>query len=311
MARILKTGLRDLYDAAITKAWIQGYGEPEHEFEQIYNVENTEYEDVRGSYATPFGQWRQKSFGGELTYDSISQGFDVTITPYEYELGFTIERATVDDDRHNILGAQLATALAQSGRETVETLAASLFNSATSTTFASPWQSGGDAVALLATDHDIVTGGHYANTPSSTCDISIAALQASQIRLAKMQNSRGGKWPMKGTQVVVPSDSMYLVNEILGDTNLPYTANSTPNLLKRELTPLVWSRLTDTDCWFVLTPKAKIPGAKGHMLTCIWRKRPEFDRDNEWSTGDRRYKGYMRLGFGAWDFRGIDGSLGV
>ena len=36
--RILKTAVRDLYDRNIQRQWIQGYGEPEHQFEQIYSA---------------------------------------------------------------------------------------------------------------------------------------------------------------------------------------------------------------------------------------------------------------------------------
>jgi len=51
-------------------------------------------------------------------------------------------------------------------------------------------------------------------------------------------------------------------------------------------------------------------GSKGIATVMFWRVRPEFDRDNVFDSGDRRYKGRMRLSFGRWDWRGWYGSTG-
>ncbi len=313
--RITKATLTDLYDRNIKNQWIQGYGEPDHEFEQIYRTMNITTEDTRFSYISGFGQWQVKNSTGTVPFDSIYQGYDSTCTPYTYWLAYTIDQETVEDDPQGLLGGQLATALAQSGRETLETLAATPFNASTSTSYCSPWQTGSsasspDGVALLATNHPILSGGTYANCPSSHVDLSVASLQAARTRMEKMQGARGQRWTMEATTLVVPTDSRWLMEEILGSDKLPYTADNTPNVVKKGLTGVVWSRLTDSDCWFLLAQKAGGLGQKGHMATCVMRIPPQFDRDNVFETGDRRYKGRMRVGFAIPDFRGIDGSIG-
>jgi len=308
--RITKAGLQDLYDARIKSMWIQGYGEPDHEYEQVYNPMDITTEYTAKSYISGFGTWANKQMGENITFDSIYQGFDVQVTPYTYALAYTIEQETVEDDLQGLLGGQLAQALAQSGRETLEILAASPFNNATSTTYASPWQSGGDGKALLATDHPILSGGSYANCPSVHVDLSIASLQAARIRMGKCQGARGQQWKMDASTLVFPIDSRYLAAEILNSDKMPYTADNTPNEVRKGLTGVEWSRLTDSDCWFLLAKKAGGMGQKGHMLTAVTRIAPEFDRDNVFESGDRRYKGRMRVGFGAWDWRGVDGSTG-
>jgi hypothetical protein len=128
--------------------------------------------------------------------------------------------------------------------------------------------------------------------------------------MAKLVNARGLQWGMDAKLLVVPTDSKWLMLEILGSDKLPYTADNTPNVVIQGLTGFVWSKLTDTDCWFILSDKAKTVGAKGHMAKCIMRLQPEFDRQNEFLSGDRQYKGRMRVGFGFPDCRGIDGSTG-
>jgi hypothetical protein len=243
----------------------------------------------------------------------VTDSYDVTITPYTYWMGFTIDQETYEDDPTGLLSGDLATALAQAGRETLEYLMAGPFNapySASAGTTFTPWMSGGDGRTLLSLVHPIVTGGVYANTPATQIGLSIAALEASWLRLAKMQNARGLPWPMKGSRLVTTPDNKFLVDEILGSTNAPFTANNQLNAVKNLYDPFLWSYLTSTGAWFVMAPKAGGVAKKGHQILCIMRISPEFERDNVFENGDRRYKGRFRVGAGYPDWRGVDGSLG-
>jgi hypothetical protein len=128
-----------------------------------------------------------------------------------------------------------------------------------------------------------------------------------------MQNARGGLWPMEAKTLVVPTDSRWLAAELIGagSEKMPYSADNTVNAVREGLSTVVWSRLTDEDCWFLLSAKAGSEGQKGHMLRCVMRLAPQFDRDNVFDSGDRRYKGRFRAGFGLPDWRGIDGCVGA
>ncbi len=310
-SRILKANFADAYDLRIQTQWMQGYGEPEHEFQQVYATKNITNQDTRFSHVTPFGRWSRKdSTSDTIPYDTIYQGYDVTITPYTYWMGFTIDQETWEDDPTGILSGDLATALAQAGRETLEYLMAVPFEAPTAAPSFAPWMPGGDGVALLSLLHPIVTGGVYANTPATQIGLSIAALEASWLRLAKMQNSRGLPWPMKGARLVHAPDNKFLVDEIFGSTNAPFTANNQINAVKNLYEPFQWSNLTSTGAWFVMAAKAGGVAKKGHQILCIMRISPEFERDNVFESGDRRYKGRFRVGAGYPDWRGVDGSLG-
>lgn len=308
--RILKTTTPDRFDRNIKTQWMQGYGEPEHEFEKIYEVMTSQVQDERFSYVTPLGRWQQKDYGSNVVFDNIHQGYDTTCTPATYKNGFTIEEEDAEDDPQGSLASDLAASLGHGGRDTLEYLAAVPFNNSTATTYASPWQSGGDGAALLSTAHLVPAGGYYANCPSSHVDLSVASLQAARTRMEKLVNSRGLLWRMEAKTLVVPTDSRWIVAEILGSDKVPYTADNTPNVVRQGLTEFVWSRLTDTDSWFLLAAKATSKSAKGHMAKCVMRIRPEFGRNNEFLSGDRQYKGRMRVGFVFPDARGIDGSTG-
>jgi len=313
--RIQKASFADSYDRRIVGRWMQGYGEPTHEFEDYYNVESINEQDKRWSCISGLGTWVLKPIGENITYDGIFQGYDTTITPATYASGFTLEYETWKDDLSGIIGSQTADSLAQMGRETVEILMAQPFNagiaSVAATTAFAPWMSGGDSKYMLATDHPVLSGGTWANTPSSQCDLSVTSLQAAKVRGMKMVGARGQQYQLKYDTLVVPIDGEQTAREILGSPTLPYLNTQTPNTLHNGMTIKVWSRLTDTDSWFVNAGKSSKIGGKGIDTVAIWREKPWFDRDNVFDNGDRRYKGQFRLGAGCINSgNGWDGSTG-
>lgn len=313
VTRILKSGAPDLYDARIKIAYSQGWDPSDPVWKQLYSTINLTTEDVRSTYISGLGQWQKKEFGENVGYDGIYQGYDVTITPATYALAFTIEEETVEDEPHGLLGQDLSRNLAAMGQYTMDVLAASLFNngfgSATTT-----WQTGGDSQYFFDTDHPILSGGVYPNNPTAECDFSVAALQASLTRLAKTQGPRGEIQALKGELVLTSTDNRWLVEEILGSPTIPYIASNTPNVARLGLKSVFWSQLTDADMWAVRAKMAPMangrPSGPGATTVFAMRRQPTFDRDNVFDSGDRRYKGSMRLGFGWLDWRGWDGSSG-
>ena len=304
--RVLKAQLRDLYDMRIGKAYIQGYGEYPSEYEPMFNIESTEREDERQSFISTLGLWVQKQAGSGdgLTFDSVYQGDDTTITPYTYALGVTIEQETWEDDPHGLV-EKIGTSLGQTGRLTSEYLAASVFNDGFAATTAAPWMSGGDSQYLFDTDHPIQGGGTYANKPSTAIGLSLAALQAADLNFRKMVNARGLPWPMKPRELIIPPDLKFLAWELLHGENIPYTADNTGNALQGMYTVREWVFLNDSNNWFLSAGKS---ADRGIQTVALWRVKPEFDRDNQFETGDRRYKGRFRQGFGYWSWPGLYGS---
>lgn len=309
--RILKPQLSDLYDRSIKYAWMQGLGQTESQYEPFFISETTQRQDEASTYVSGLGMWPQSpQLGAPLTYDGIYQGFDTRITPYTYKLGVQIEEETVEDDLTGILGGKIAASLAETGRYTVEYLAASVFNRAFADTAASPWMSGGDGTTLFSTAHPILAGGVYPNRPSAGTDLSVTSLQLCINRLKKMQSAAGLLTPYPAKMLVVPTELERTAREILESDKLPYSGDNTTNVLRNRLELYVWDYLTDSNAFFVGSGKATL-GGTGFTTVCLWRVKPEFDRDNHFQTGDRLYKGRFRVGFGYWDWRGWDGSPGA
>jgi len=117
---------------------------------------------------------------------------------------------------------------------------------------------------------------------------------------------------MEAAMLVVPIESRWLMASILQSDRVPFSADNTPNVVREGLTGVVWTHLNiGSGAWFLFAKKSATDGGKGHMAKCIMRISPEFDRQNEFLSGDRQYKGRMRVGFGFPDARGIDGSTGA
>ncbi len=308
---IQKAGFSDAYDARIKNQWRMTFQAADVEYDQFYKVRSIETQDTRFSYQSGFGSYTETGEGEGITYDTIYQGYDTTLTPYQYTSGFQITEIAVEDDPSGLLqGAALAAAHAEAAAETVEELAVLPLNNITSTTYASPWQSGGDGVALLATTHPILSGGVYANKPSVDVDLSVANLQASQTRLERVQNARGKVRAFKGTTLFCHPNQRWLVRQILETPNMPFGTDNTKNVIREGITPVFLSKMSDTDMWLLCAKKAATLGQRGHSATCIWRVRPTFARDNVFENGNRLYKGRFRIAFGFPDWRGIDGSTG-
>jgi len=308
---IQKAAFGDVYDARIKKQFLLSYGPPENEFEKFYRTEDISEQDIRYSYQSGFGLWNRKADLELVTYDTVYQGYDTTITPWEYASGFQIGQQAYEDDKTGLLQG-LVGPFAESARDTLEYLGVAPFINATSTTAFSPYMSGGDGVALLSTLHPIPAGGVFANTPASGTDLSIAAVSAGRIAMMKTPNARGLRRGVDATTLVVPIDSYYLAKELFGQgaDNMPYTADNTANVVKEGLEIVRWTGLTDTNAWFLMAKKAAQLGMKGHCLTYVNRIGVEFDRSGTFDSGARLYKGRFRVGFGYPDPRGIYGSLG-
>jgi hypothetical protein len=84
------------------------------------------------------------------------------------------------------------------------------------------------------------------------------------------------------------------------------TANRADNWMKTQnLRVVVWSKLTDSDAWFLLTDKSQAG------LVFYDRNNLETDSDRDFKTKDFMYSVYTRFSVGWTDWRGIFGTPGA
>ena len=285
------------------KAWYgKEYSEfkPEHPalFEQNSSDRNFE-EDVGVS---SFGLAVTKNEGAAITYDTERQAFTTRYTHVVYALGFAISREVYEDDQYDVVGQRKAQGLAFSMRQTKEIVAANVYNNA----FTSGY-TGGDGSILAVSSHPNLAGGTWSNVPSSSVDISEAALEQAVIDIAGWTNDRGLKIAVLPKSLIIPVNLWFDVTRILKADKQPNDLNNNPNAMRMlGLVPevVVNHYLTDTDAWFLRT---NVKNGMKHFER--WADR--FEMDNDFDTENAKFKAISRYSFGWTDPRGMYASAGA
>jgi len=285
------------------KAWYgKEYSEfkPEHPalFEQNSSDRNFE-EDVGVS---SFGLAVTKNEGAAITYDTERQAFTTRYTHVVYALGFAISREVYEDDQYDVVGQRKAQGLAFSMRQTKEIVAANVYNNA----FTSGY-TGGDGSILAVSSHPNLAGGTWSNVPSSSVDISEAALEQAVIDIAGWTNDRGLKIAVLPKSLIIPVNLWFDVTRILKADKQPNDLNNNPNAMRMlGLVPevVVNHYLTDTDAWFLRT---NVKNGMKHFER--WADR--FEMDNDFDTENAKFKAISRYSFGWTDPRGLYASPGA
>lgn len=270
------------------------------QFERFFNMKTSKKQKETDSSVSGFGVFSAKNEGSSISYEDPLQGYDVSYTHITYAKGFRVTEEMYDDDLYGAM-EKMAVALGMSARQTVEIEAAKIFNYGFATTIFT----GGDAKALFATDHPLTGGGTYQNKPTTDADLSMTSLQAAIQNMEDCTDDKGLLLAIKPKLLVVPSELKWTARELLGSDQKPYTANNEINALMDEgLTYSVWNYLTDSDAWFLLADKSE------HNLKFFWRKQFVSEDEDDFDTGDHKFKGTMRFKCGFSDWRGAYGTSG-
>lgn len=250
-----------------------------------------------------FGLLSVKPEGSAINYDTEIQGFITRYTHTVYASGFIITREMFEDDQYDVVGERRSKALAMSVRQTQETVAANVYNRAFTTGY-----NGGDGVTLLNTAHPNAVGGTWSNTPSTSVNISEAALEQACIDISRFTNDRGLKIQVTPRSIIIPPEQMFTVERILKSQYRVGTANNDINALmsmgKFPEGVKVNHYLTSTTAWFVRT---NAPDGMKHFV----RWEPTFAEDNDFDTSNAKFKAEYRDSFGWTDPRALYGSAGV
>lgn len=282
---------------------------------QIYDAHPTEYTDLyemRGSsrayeqdvQVTGFGLAPVKSQGGPVTYDSEMQGFVTTYAHIAYSLGYIVTKEELEDNQYKEVSQRRAKANAFSCQQTVENVAAFLYNNA----FSSTYFTTSDGLPLISTAHLNATGGTFSNQLSTAADLSEASIEDLTIQIMGATQDRGLRISVMPESLHISPSEWYNANRILKSVLQNNTANNAINVLKATNAFPKGIKLnhyfTDADAWFIRT---NIPNG----MTFFWRNKPQFDQDNDFDTKNAKAATYMRFSVGCTDPRGIYGSPGA
>jgi len=304
MAGVINTGSHPkLLWPGIHAIWGQIYNEHAKEYGDLYNELDSDKAYEQDVEVTGFGLAPVKAQGAPTQYDSEIQGIVTTYTHVAYSLGYIVTYEELRDNLYEEVSMRRAKANAFSINQTVENVAAFLYNNAFSTTYYTT----ADNAALVSTQHVNATGGTYSNALSPAADLSEAALEDLTIQIMGTQNDRGLLINIMPESLHIPRQEYYTANRILKSVLQSNTANNNINVLKAVNAFPKGIKLnhyfTAPHAWFIRT---NCPNG----MQMFWRDRPMFDQDNDFDTKNAKAATYMRFSVGASDPRGIFGSNG-
>ena len=282
--------------------WGQVYDEHPEEYSKLFDSETSSQNYEEDVQLTGFGLAPRKSEGSGVAYDSEVQGFTTRYTHVAYALGYIVTKEELDDNLYEQVSRRRAAALAMSFRQTKENVGANIYNRAFSGSY-----TGGDGVALAATNYPNVSGGTFANKPTVDADLSEASLEDAMIAVMGFQNDRGLLINVMPKSLIVARQNWYNANRILKSVYTPSSANNAVNVLvATNALPegIVMNHyLTSPNAWFLRTNIQN--GMKYYSRVGI-----QFDQDNDFDTMNAKAKGYERYSFGWTDPRAIYGVNG-
>jgi len=304
MAGVINSGTHPkLLWPGIHTVWGQVYDSHPKEYEDLYDIETSKKAYEQDVQVTGFGLATVKGQGAPVQYDSESQGFITTYSHVAYALGYIVTKEELDDNLYKEVSTRRAKANAFSINQTVETVAALVYNDA----FTGAYYQSSDGQPLISTAHVQVSGGTFSNRLSPDADLSEAALEDINIQIMQMTMDRGLKISAMPLSLHVAPSEHYNAHRIMKSVLQNDTANNAINVLKATNAYPKGIKLnhffTNPQAWFVRT---NIPNG----MTFFWRTKPEFDQDNDFDTKNAKAATYMRFSLGNTDPRGIYGSNG-
>lgn len=287
----------------IKAIWGQVYDSHPTEYTDLYEVGDSSraYEQLLG--LTGFGLAPVKPEGQPGTYDSEVQGGVTTMVHIAYSLGYQVTYEELQDNLYGEVATRRAKANAFSMNQTVENIAAFLYNNAFVTTYFTTW----DGAALVSASHVNATGGTFSNALTPAADLSEAALEDLLIQIMNVQNDRGLRISIMPKTLHVAPQEWYNANRILKSVLQSATSNNAINVLNAtNALPggiKVNHYFTQPKAWFIRT---NCPEG----MTMLWREKPHLKQDNDFPTKNALALSYMRLSVNCGDPRGIFGSNG-
>jgi hypothetical protein len=273
------------------------------EYTELYSIETSDKAYEEDVQLTGFGLAPIKAQGAPITFDSELQGAITRYVHIAYALGYIVTYEELRDNLYEIVAQRRSKANAFSMAQTLENVAAFLYNNAFVTTYFTT----GDGAALISTAHVNVTGGNFSNALSPAADLSEASLEDLTIQIMGAQTDRGLNINIMPESLHIARQEWYNANRILKSVLQPSTANNNINVLKATNAFPKGIKLnhyfTSAHAFFIRT---NCPNG----MQMFWRDQPEFSQDNDFDTKNAKAAAYMRMSVGCTDPRGIFGSNG-
>lgn len=239
-------------------------------------------------------------FTGTVAYSSLSQGYDVTMTPVEFSKGTQVERKLYDDDQYHIMD-QKPKSMAESLYRTRQKHGARIFNNAASVD--TLFYSHSEGVALGSNSHTTTSG---ASTASGFDNLTTAAMTATAVFAARLQmvgfrGDQGERVEVMPDELWYPNDLSEQAFEIVKSQGKTDSANNNRNFHEGRYKTYEWRYLSDTNNWFMCDSSMR----KQYLF---WQDRipAEFAMVEDFDTLVAKWRGYTRHGMTYVNWRWIN-----
>ena len=192
LAKELEPGLNALFGME--------YSRYENQHSEIFTTESSDRAFEEEVMLSGFGAAPTKNEGSAINFDDAQEAYTARYNHETIGLAFSITEEAVEDNLYDRLSSRYTRALARSMAHTKQVKASSILNNA----FSAGANAGGDGVALCATNHPLVSGGTFANTPSTQADLNETSLEDALISIAGFVDERGLKVALRGTKLIIP-----------------------------------------------------------------------------------------------------------
>jgi phage major head subunit gpT-like protein len=287
----------------LRKIFFQSYKEVDTQYTQVFNLGTSTRNFEEDLELVGLGSMPEKPEGTPITYQEPKQGGKKRYTHISFGLGFRVTMEMWEDDLYGPM-KKMPKELGKAARNVREVRAFNVLNNGFSTEFG--FTKNGSNEALFNTAHTLLGGGTLANRASTDADFGVAALEAAVLLFDNLVDELGFPITLHPRMIVYPPGTKQAVREILGSEYRPYTNNNEVNAVRMEnFTECMVRYLTDTDSWFVFADKSD------HDFNFVTRTELRFQNDDDFDTGDAKYKSFQRFSVGAGDWRGSFGSQGA
>jgi len=275
------------------------YGE---EHKEIYEQESSERSFEEETKLAGFSAAPVKNEGQGIRYENAQEAWTARYNHETVAMGFSITEEAIEDNLYDNLSARYTKALARGMAYTKQVKAASTLNNGFSAAVVY-----GDGQPLFSTAHPLVNGDTNSNRPATAADLNETSLEAAVIQIAAWTDEKGLLIAAKPRKLIVPPALMFVATRLLETSLRVGTTDNDINALKSNGSIpegyAVNHFLTDNNAWFL---KTDVPNGLKHFV----RVGMSTSMDQDFDTGNSRYKARERYSFGVSDPLGMFGSPG-
>jgi|TARA_R110000751_G_scaffold37321_2_gene90523 hypothetical protein len=281
------------------------YGDVNDEQVSLYEVENSDRSFEEEVLFTGFGSAPIKQEGSAVQFDTAQESYTARYNHETVALAFSVTEEAMEDNLYDTFSKVRARGLARAMANTKQVKAADLFNNG----FSAGDDAIGDGAAFFSAAHPTIGNGNQSNL-AAAADLSEAALETILTDIQLIKDDRGILVGAGAKSLHIPPHLQFIAEKVLmspGTTTGAFAKNDINAVRALGSIPggyFVNRRFTDINGYFV---KTDVPnGAKMFVRTPLQTKMEE-----DFDTGNLRFKARERYSFGVSDWRSYFGSIGA